>query len=197
MKKAGLGLVAGLFVFGNVMSVNAEVPALHMDDVKQTENAEEPDELYQVAENEAFAVELPSGWLFENVDYSISAGKNSIDEMPIMQITPVLIEGEVEDELASWCDLVKEKFEQRLAGEPERVRYEVPGTDRDVEGLKFMVSSEDGMFLYTEFMAMEAIEDAYMSYFCGYISESYDEDQPEDQTTYFEFLHAIDSIVIK
>lgn len=197
MKKTGLFLLIGMMMLGSTMNVSAKVPALHMDE-KQTESkSTQTEDLYQVAENDIFALELPKEWVVEYSEYGLSAGKVSLEEIPYMEVSPVTIEGTVDESLEEWKAMVMDQFGERLPAEPDRVRYQVPNSDRVVDGIQFNVSSEDGVDTYTEFLTLEDVDGTYFTYFCTYLSGSYDETHHEDETTYFEFLHAIDTLTLK
>ena len=94
----------------------------------------------------------------------------------------------------STIDSFRESFQERIAKEPELLTFEVEGTDRKIAGVSIDVSSEDGMDTITNLVLIEELNGTYYEYRCAYVSQTYAEDSHEDETTYFEFMHAIETM---
>ena len=114
--------------------------------------------------------------------------------VPYYSICPVTLEVTLGEEILMTIDRFREYYQERIAKEPELLTYEVEGTDRKIAGVSIAVSSEDGMDTVTNLILIEELGGSYYEYRCTYVSQTYAEDAHEDETTYFEFMHAIETM---
>lgn len=153
-------------------------------------------ELYTIAGNELFSFEIAAGWkAWYNEENTVLVEKES-DENAFIGVAATALQGTVEDKLDEWKKECVEDFGERVAAEPEIITYEVEGTNRVLTGVRASISSEDGMDTFTCLDMIEELDGQYFHYGCSYLSGTYAEDKYEDETTYFEFLHAIDTMEI-
>lgn len=149
-----------------------------------------------IVENDLFSFECAGDWYVSITDTVIKTFKEDPDDLPGFLAAEISITGSVEEEVENWKTLYMDKFQQRLCQEPELVSYETEG-GRYMLGLRMNVSSEDGMDNVTRIVLLEEQDGRYIQYSCAYISQTYAEDRYEDETTYFEFIHAIDTFKLK
>ena len=131
--------------------------------------------------------------LVNNTEFASGDGSS---EPPAYSITPIEITGTVGEEVVKRKDAYIKAYQERIARQPEVITYEVPGTDRKLAGIQLAVSSVDGMDTVTILDFIEELDGKYYEYCCSYVSQTYAQDRYEDETTYFEFLHAIDTMEI-
>lgn len=152
----------------------------------------------RVSYEDDFSFEIPSSWTtweLEDPD-TLFAGSDGSDQPPcffVQEADTDLNAGEYVIELKnSFLDT----FRDSVAEEPEIITYEPAGTDRKLAGYRAVYSSVDDSRKYTVLEYVEYFGDDLYRYYCTYVSGTKVEGEFEDETTYFEFLHAIDTMEV-
>ena len=148
-------------------------------------------DLYRIEGNDQFSFECVKDWVAERQGSAVVVFKTEEFDIPYYSICTVALEGTPGEEIVKTIDRFRGFYQERIAKEPELLTYEVEGTDRKIAGVSIAVSSEDGMDTVTNLILIEEIDGSYYEYSCSYVSQTYAEDSHEDETTYFEFMHAI------
>lgn len=89
---------------------------------------------------------------------------------------------------------VSDRYSNRVARQPEAATMEAAGMK--LTGFTALYSSEDGTATITHHDYIEVIDDITYHFVCEYVSSA-SGGQHEDETTYFEFMHAIESFKVK
>lgn len=173
-------------VIGSIRLVNAAGG----ETVEETASSD----LFETVGNDLFSFQIAKGWTVKTEEESVIAVKNEKEEVPFIKIEPVTLAGSAGEEVVKWKNEYVETYQNRVAAEPEVITYEVEGTDRALAGVRVNVSSEDGMDTVTHIRLIEPLDGQYVTYDCAYISSTYAEDRYEDETTYFELIHAIETM---
>lgn len=156
------------------------------------------DGLYKIAESDSFTFECAQDWITENMGDGAWAEKEGTEGYPFYIIYNYEAEefGQTPGEfIAEDMKEYSKKHGVRVASQPEVVTYEIG--DRKVAGYIASCSSEDGSRTITTYRLTETINDRILLYWCEYISQTYNENEYEDETTYFEFMHAIETLKMK
>lgn len=155
-------------------------------------------DLYKIAGTSLFSFECGTDWFVNNEIGGGIIAKKSEDagtfDIPELMIFPVNFEETIGDEVVKIKNAYLDTYQNRIAKAPEILTYEVTGTDRKLAGVKVLISSEDGMETITRVDLLEEINGQYYEYSCAYVSSTYAEGAHEDETTYFEYLHAIETM---
>lgn len=154
-------------------------------------------DLYKVAGTVLFSFECGKNWFVNEIGGGIIAKKSEAAdtfENPELMIFPVNFEETIGEEVVKIKNAYMDTYQNRIVKEPEILTYEVIGTDRRLAGVKVLISSEDGMETITRVDLLEEINGQYFEYSCAYVSSTYVEGAHEDETTYFEYLHAIETM---
>ncbi|MDY3919378.1 MAG: hypothetical protein SOZ59_10340, partial [Candidatus Limivivens sp.] len=151
-------------------------------------------DLYVIAGNSQFSFECVKDWYTYEQGDSVVAQKTEDSEVPYYSICPVTLEGTPGEEIVKTIGQYREFYKERIANNPELITYEVKGTDRKIAGTSIHVSSKDGMDLVTHLILIEELDGIYYEYRCAYVNQTYTEGAYEDETTYFHFLHAIETM---
>ena len=85
-------------------------------------------------------------------------------------------------------------YEDTIVSEPEIIVYEPAGTDRKLTGFSGIYGIEGRQYTVMEYV--EYFGDDLYHYYCCYLSGTSADGEHEDETTYFEFLNAIDSMIV-
>lgn len=160
------------------------------------ETAAPINDLYQVMENDDIRVEVPAHWIWGDEDGLLFASKNGDENEPWLMVMKLDADPDAEGLIAAWKKDIRETYQNRLAFEPESYTFETE-TGRTILGLRCQISSEDGMSTSTLIDAAERIGDGLYGYGCAYISQTYRENEYEDETTYFDFEHMMESMELR
>lgn len=159
------------------------------------------DGLYKIVESDSFTFECVKDWIAENIGDGIWAQKEEMDGAegcPFYTIYNYEAEefGQTPGEfIAEDMKEYSKKYGVRVARQPEVATYEIG--DRKVAGYTASCSSEDGSRTITIYRLTEAMNDRILLYWCEYISQTCNENEYVDETTYFEFMHAIETLKMK
>ena len=153
----------------------------------------------RVYQGDAFSLEIPSEWESREMEEQdmLLASPDGSDLPPLFFVQKV--DGDV-SALAYAAELEKEFLDTYGGGivsEPEIITYEPADTDRKLAGFRGVYSAADDPAEYTVLEYLENIGDDLYQYYCCYVSGTEAEGEHEDETTYFEFLHAIDTMAIE
>lgn len=154
-------------------------------------------DLYKVAGTDLFSFECGTNWYVNEIGGGIIAKKSEdadIFENPELMIFPVNFEETIGEEVVKIKNAYMDTYQNRIAKEPEILSWEVTGTDRKPEGVKVLISSEDGMETITRIDLIEEMNGQYFEYSCAYVSSTHVEGAYEDETTYFEYMHVIETM---
>lgn len=154
-------------------------------------------DIFSIVGNDLFSFECATGWETRQADNGIIASKGGDGEVfpvPNIMIFPVDVEGTAEEKAEKLKTAYMDTYKNRLANEPEIITFETDETRRSLTGVRAVVSSEDGMETVTCCDLLEELNGQFFIYSCAYVSATYEEDAYEDETTFFEYLHAIETM---
>ena len=152
---------------------------------------------YLIAENDQFSFEYPSEWTSWDVEGTLFASRDGTEAEPVFSVCredTALTAGEM---LVQRKAAYEATYKERMSRLPEIITYQVSGSERSLAGFKGEASSSDGS---RTLACAEFIEDrggVIYRYFCSYVSHSNNGDEAADETTWQEFLHAVDTMTIK
>lgn len=182
----------------SVQTTDIEESAAETTDTAIMEGGRTPSsDLYAIAGNDQFSFECVKDWHAYRQGSAVVVQKTEESDVPYYSISPITLEGTPGEEIVTTMNHFRDSYKERIAKEPEMLTYEVEGTDRKIAGVSINVSSEDGMDTVTNLILIEELDGSYYEYRCGYVSQTYAEDSYEDETTYFEFMHAIETMECK
>ena len=180
-------------LFGYMRDLTDEYLAPGMGTTTET-TGQSGDGLYQEAVFDTILIEYPSGWKAEDHNGTIVMSKDVTENPPFFSVEEI---GWVESPgtfLTNQMNAFKNKYGNQMAMPPESTTMEVAGMK--LAGFTAQYSSYDGTATITRLEYVEVIDDITYHFVCEYVSSAYG-DQHEDETTYFEFMHAIESMKIK
>lgn len=174
-----------------------ETPAVQQDenqDENQDEDPYDSESLYQEATAGNIQIEYPSGWKAQSSGEKIVMSKDGTENYPFFSVEEIGWVDSPGTFVTNQMDAFKMKYQNRVAMPPEASGMEVAGMK--LAGFTTKYSSYDGSATITRHEYVEVIDDITYHFVCEYVSSAYG-DQHEDETTYFEFIHAIEIIKIK
>lgn len=149
---------------------------------------------YNEAVHGNMMIEYPAGWITEKYEYMIYVSKDGSGNPPFFFVEEI---GWVESPgnfVTSQMNAFSDKYSNRVARQPEAATMEAAGMK--LAGFTALYSSEDGTATITHHDYIEVIDDITYHFVCEYVSSA-SGGQHEDETTYFEFMHAIESFKVK
>ena len=180
-------------LFGYMRDLTDEYLASGMGTTTET-TGQSGDGLYQKAVFDTILIEYPSGWKAEDHNSTIVMSKDGTENPPFFSVEEI---GWVESPgtfLTNQMNAFKNKYGNQMAMPPESTTMEVAGMK--LAGFTAQYSSYDGTATITRLEYVEVIDDITYHFVCEYVSSA-SGDQHEDETTYFEFMNAIESMKIK
>lgn len=169
------------------------------------DDAQEESLFTRVSYEDEYSCEIPSGWGYRTQDNpdALYASATESEEGPY-----IIVREADDDEDAGGRDLSMQEYADKLlsefldgysghvAAEPEQISYEPEGSNRKLTGFRCAYSSDDETRRYAVMEYVEEIGDDLYRYSCVYLLSSEHEGEFEDETTYFEYLHAIDTMQV-
>ena len=180
-------------LFGYMEDLTYEYYAQSMGTTTET-TGQSGDGLYQEAIFDTILIEYPSGWKAEDHNGTIVMSKDGTENPPFFSVEEI---GWVESPgtfLTNQMNAFQNKYGNQMAMPPESTTMEVAGMK--LAGFTTQYSSYDGTATITRLEYVEVIDDITYHFVCEYVSSA-SGDQHEDETTYFEFMNAIESMKIK
>ena len=163
------------------------------------EDASGDGELFErVSYEDDFSFEIPKDWThwtLEDPDTLLASADGS-DTPPILFVQKADSDLNAGDYAVKRKNEFLETFGDIAVGEPEIITYEPEGTDRKLAGFRGVYDSDSDARQYTVLEYVEYFGDDLYHYYCCYVSGTEKEGEHEDETTYFEFLHAIDTMTV-
>lgn len=161
-----------------------------------TQNQEPDDntDLYKETTSGNIQIEYPSDLEAQTSGDKIIMSKDGTENYPFFSVEEIGWVGSPGTFVTNQMNTFTEKYQNRVAMPPEVSGLEVAGVK--LAGFTAKYSSYDGSATITRLEYVEVINDITYHFVCEYVSDAYG-DQHEDETTYFEFLHAIESMKIK
>lgn len=176
-----------------VLALVLSIPLAGVCDYQRTPSSD----IFRIAENRSFSFECPAKWNVKLFQKGVVASRNEDTDIPQILVFPIEIEGTADEETAAWKQEYMDTYKQRLADEPEPMEYKLSESGRKLSGVRVRISSEDGMETVTRIDLLEKLSGQYYRYSCAYISSTCKDGAYEDETTFFEFLHAVETMEIK
>lgn len=198
-----------------VESEITETPAVQQDEAQDADQGQEPSQsqepnqsqdqdqsqapddntsLYQETTSGNIQIEYPSDWEAQSIGDKIVMSKDGTENYPFFSVEEIGWVGSPGTFVTNQMDTFTSKYQNRVAMPPEASGMEVDGMK--LAGFTAKYSSYDGSATITRLEYVEVIDDITYHFVCEYVSDAYG-DQHEDETTYFEFMHAIESMKIK
>lgn len=169
----------------------------NQDQYQVQDQSQDPDDntsLYQEATSGNIQIEYPSDWEAQTSGDKIIMSKDGSENYPFFSVEEIGWVGSPGTFVTNQMDAFTTKYQNRVAMPPEASGMEVAGMK--LAGFTTKYSSYDGSATITRLEYVEVIDDITYHFVCEYVSDAYG-DQHEDETTYFEFMHAIESMKIK
>ena len=160
----------------------------------QTIQDNDSESLYQEATTGNIQIEYPSGWKAQSSGEKIVMSKDGTENYPFFSVEEIGWVSSPGTFVTNQMEAYETKYQNRVAMPPEVSEMEVAGMK--LAGFTTKYSSYDGSATITRLEYVEVIDDITYHFVCEYVSSAYG-DQHEDETTYFEFMHAIESMKIK
>ena len=152
------------------------------------------DSMHGLATFDNFSIEYPKEWIAENHEQMIHVSKDGTTNVPFMFVERIgtidSSEAFVNDQMKAF----KNKYQNQMA-QPPMAQTKNFG-DRKLDGFVAKYSAEDASGTITRYEFAENIDGITYRYVCEYYS-SVSGDAKEDETTYFEFEHAMQSMTVK
>lgn len=142
-----------------------------------------------------FLTEAPTEWKAEDQNGILLLSKNGSGTIPFISVEELgwgvkSPEGFITDQ----AEAFKKKYGNQMAMPPELSDTTVAGMP--LSGFTAKYSADDGSGTITRIEYIEVINDLSYHFVCEYLSSA-SGDQHEDETTYFEFMHVIESLKIQ
>lgn len=155
------------------------------------------DDLFtRVSYENDFSFEIPSAWVaweLKDPD-TLFVSSDGSDHAPCFFVQKADTGRNAGEYVVQLKNDFLDTYKDAAAGEPEIITYVPADTDRKLAGYRGVYSSIDDSRKYTVLEYVEYIGEDLYRYYCTYVSETKVEGEYEDETTYFEFLHAIDTM---
>lgn len=142
-----------------------------------------------------FLTQTPAEWKAENQNGILLLSKDGYGTIPFISIEE-LGWGVKSPEgfITSQAEAFKNKYGNQMAMPPELSDIKVAGMP--LSGYTAKYSADDGSGTITRIEYIEVINDLSYYFVCEYLSSA-SGDQHEDETTYFEFMHVLESLKIQ
>ena len=149
---------------------------------------------YKIASADDFSLEYPALSIAIEYDDMVAIYPKTVDDLPYYYVTPIDdMTGSIDEYLETAMANSKEYYSVRMVTQPELQELEIGG--RKQKGYMIAYSSEDGSRTVTDWVVMENAPNGDVFYYqCSYISHSYNDGEYPDENTYFEFMHAIETM---
>ena len=160
----------------------------------QSQASDDNTDLYKETTSGNIQIEYPTDWEAQTSGDKIVMSKDGTENYPFFSVEEIGWVGSPGTFVTNQMNTFTEKYQNRVAMHPEVSGMEVAGMK--LAGFTAKYSSYDGSATITRLEYVEVIDDITYHFVCEYVSDVYG-DQHEDETTYFEFMHAIESMKIK
>lgn len=163
---------------------------------KTEEKTEETktDSNYKTASYDNFSIEYPKAWVAQNQEGMIHVSKDGTTDVPFMFVEKIGELANIGEYVVSCQNNFKNKYQNQMAQPPQTQTMEIG--DRKLAGFTAKYSSTDGSKTITRWEFAEEINGITYHYVCEYVSSA-SGDEHEDETTYFEFEHMMQSMKMK
>ena len=154
---------------------------------------------YQKADKEDnFVFEVPSGWSVWTTKHDDEEFASPDREkcMPYIFVEKCGSDMTQESRERTARESFANKHSGNVLAKPEIITYVPEGTDRNLSGFKAVYAEEGSDAEYTQFEYFETIGEDVYRYQYVYVSKAGSGEEQEDETTYSDFLHAIDTMQI-
>ncbi|MGN0702164.1 MAG: hypothetical protein ACI4KL_03185 [Lentihominibacter sp.] len=176
-------------------SCQAETEEPQQDTAAATEPEDVTDDgLYKEIINGNVMIEYPASWNAEIRDDMIYMYGGTKDTVPFFSVECMGWVGSPETFIDNQMTSFEDKYGNQMAMPPEEETQTTAGTE--LKGFTARYSSDDGTATITRHEYVEVIDEDTYHFVCEYVSGGYG-DVHEDETTYFEFMHALESMKIK
>lgn len=139
-------------------------------------------------------LEYPADWTAADCGDIIVMSKDGTDDPPFFSVEELGFVNSPETFVTNQMDTFMEKYGNRVAKPPEATNTEIAGMK--LTGFVAAYSIEDGSGTITRYEYVEVIDDSCYHFVCEYVSSA-SGDRHEDETTYFEFMQALENMKIK
>ena len=185
-------MVSSVFI---MTACGSETEEPQQETTAATEQEEPTDDgMYKEIINGNVMIEYPSSWNAEIRDDMIYMYGGTIDQVPFFSVESLgwveSTETFLDNQMTSFAD----KYGNQMAMQPAEETQTIAGIE--LKGFTAKYSSDDGTATITRHEYVEVIDEETYHFVCEYVSGGYG-DVHEDETTYFEFMHALESMKIK
>ena len=162
------------------------------DSGKQTQDTDIVENDVEIASTGSFSIEYPAGWIAVDSEDQIFVRKDG--DIPFMLVEEIGAVGSPGTFVTNEMNNFTDKYQERVAYQPEAQTKEIG--ERKLAGFVAKYSSEDGSSTITRYEYVEDIDGMLYLYTCEFVSQGYG-DVKEDETTYFEFEHLMESMKVE
>lgn len=199
MKKKLCLLVCMMMILSSVFimtSCGSEAEEPQQETTAAATEPEEPtdDGMYKEIVNGNVMIEYPSSWNAEIRDDMIYMYRGTKDTVPFFSVEALGWVGSPDTFLDNQMTSFADKYGNQMAMPPAEETQSIAGME--LKGFTAKYSSDDGSATITRHEYVEVIDEETYHFVCEYVSGGYG-DVHEDETTYFEFMHAMESMKIK
>lgn len=148
--------------------------------------------LYEEVMEGNILIQYPAGWTAETRDGMIYMSRDGSDKPPFFSVEEIGFVKAPETFINNQMEAFKTKYGNQMAQPPEPSTMEVCA-GMEIDGFVARYSSDDGSATITRYEYLEIADDIAYHFVCEYVSDA-SGNQHEDETTYFEFMHAIQTM---
>ena len=151
---------------------------------------------YELAENDRLSFEYPSGWSSWDAEGTLFASRDGSETEPVFFVRPCDSSLSAGEYLVERKNTYEQTYRERMSKPPQIVTIDLGG-GRSPAGFTAQSSSSDGSRTLATVEVVEEIGGQKYHSYCCYVTYSNDEQQPADDTTYADFIHALQTLQIK
>ncbi len=169
------------------------------DEAADSTGSSEDGDLFTRVSRDEFSFEVPSSWDSWTLDDpdTLFASKDGSDKPPVFFAQKLGNEVSAGDCTKELKQSFLDTYGEGIVTEPEIITYQPEDTERELAGFRGVYNSKDGSREYTVLEYLEYFGDDLYHYYCCYMSGTTVDGEHEDENTYFEFQHAIDTMVVE
>lgn len=150
--------------------------------------------MYDEIINGDILIEYPQGWKTKVSTGKIVMSKDGTEKPPFITVEEMGWVEHSDNYVTSQIDAFKKQYGNQMAKPPQTDTMKVAGIE--LKGFIAKYSMENGSGTVTRQEYLEEINGLGYHFVCEYVSSA-SGNQHEDETTYFDFMHVIESMKIK
>lgn len=189
-----VAMLLSMLTLATACGAKEEEPVQDTEASQEDTTPSEDQTLYKEATFGNMLIEYPSEWTAENHEGMIHASKDGSTNPPFFFVEEIGAIGSEDDFLSGQSEQFQKKYGNQMAKPPVVQVQEIGGMD--VSGWVAAYSKEDGTGTVTRYEYAMVVDGITYHFVCEYVSSA-SGDEHEDETTFFEFMHAMESFKVK